>query len=505
MTGPLIHRVRRFAVATMHALVLLGGMGLLHAQSNDAMLLVDSAGAIRPSVLARGGSLFVVYTANSDVAYLARWTPGVGLTGPFSMLGGFRPDSSRRDTEEDTYSTFWSLDYSPGSPGMDAYTFSEDYESVHAHRYRTHDGFVWESTRFGRHSTLFAAAAGWRGMGGRPSYYLIECSTVDSSGRLAAIGRESISTDSVSYKLFDSAGNAEAGWRSVLNFAGYDYTALIALGKDSVLAVVDTACELLRPHQRAQPYFRFSRRPVESSVSWCQQLTGGTLLRSYKIGQRLVLERYSTSGQLLARGEIDSVVGILPQFIHDHPGASFALVYRAANGCLTYFVNERTLKASAPVHVVVDTNMVLGVSGAIQRDTLSMVWQRGVGPAGKVVPQGIYGGSWPIPPGIVPPDDASDVAADAATSGTASLSIAVVTPNPAHGRADVELRGVPGAEVRVELFDLLGVPISRAAITLPAGGRAWQALDLGGLPTGTYLVRAADGAGSITARRIVLR
>lgn len=85
----------------------------------------------------------------------------------------------------------------------------------------------------------------------------------------------------------------------------------------------------------------------------------------------------------------------------------------------------------------------------------------------------------PIPTDIVPPDDASDVATGAAPAATTSRSIVAATPNPAHGRADVELCGRVGAEVRVESFDLLGTPVSRATTTLPASGRAWHALDMG--------------------------
>jgi hypothetical protein len=85
--------------------------------------------------------------------------------------------------------------------------------------------------------------------------------------------------------------------------------------------------------------------------------------------------------------------------------------------------------------------------------------------------------------------------------GNAQLPVsALIFPNPAHGRATVQLPAVPGAPTAtLTVLDALG----RTLHTQTAATNARAELDLTGLAPGIYAVRI-HAAGAATTRRLLV-
>jgi hypothetical protein len=75
-------------------------------------------------------------------------------------------------------------------------------------------------------------------------------------------------------------------------------------------------------------------------------------------------------------------------------------------------------------------------------------------------------------------------------NATSSMGASVnVVPNPAADRAEIFANLQDAGHVSVDVLDLLGQQVMHVASgTRPAGPAQW-AMDLGGLPSGLYLVR----------------
>ncbi len=153
--------------------------------------------------------------------------------------------------------------------------------------------------------------------------------------------------------------------------------------------------------------------------------------------------------------------------------------------------------------------------------TGSVAWALRAGGAGNdianslaVHPSGaVYVGGFATPPATFGPLALSGVAGNstaflasvldpALTATTAALNAESVTlfPNPAHGRATVQLPAVPGAPTAtLTLLDALGRTLRTQ--TAPTNSKA--ELDLAGLAPGLYAVRVAAG-GSTAVRRLVV-
>ena len=94
----------------------------------------------------------------------------------------------------------------------------------------------------------------------------------------------------------------------------------------------------------------------------------------------------------------------------------------------------------------------------------------------------------------------STVAVPTAAYGSAARVAWAVYPNPAHGRATVQLPGIPGTHTAtLTVLDALG----RAIRTQTAATNARSELDLTGLPAGLYAVRVQAGGSSATRRLVV--
>jgi hypothetical protein len=92
-----------------------------------------------------------------------------------------------------------------------------------------------------------------------------------------------------------------------------------------------------------------------------------------------------------------------------------------------------------------------------------------------------------------------DPAITATTSALVAEAI-TISPNPAHGRATIQLPAVPGvATATLTLLDALG----RVIRTQTAPTNAQTALDLTGLAPGLYAVRVAAGGSSATRKLVV--
>lgn len=90
-----------------------------------------------------------------------------------------------------------------------------------------------------------------------------------------------------------------------------------------------------------------------------------------------------------------------------------------------------------------------------------------------------------------------DVATDART-----LSIAAITPNPAHENATLNLTAVRGGEVKVEVYDGAGALVMEQTVNAQAG-HATVTLPTTALPSGAYLVRLRQGEASATRSLVV--
>jgi len=76
-----------------------------------------------------------------------------------------------------------------------------------------------------------------------------------------------------------------------------------------------------------------------------------------------------------------------------------------------------------------------------------------------------------------------------------------VYPNPAHGRATIQLPALPGATTAtLTVLDALG----RTLRIQPAALNAKAELDLAGLPAGLYAVRVQAGGSTTATRRLVV-
>ncbi|WP_412062454.1 PQQ-dependent sugar dehydrogenase [Rubrivirga sp. IMCC45206] len=97
------------------------------------------------------------------------------------------------------------------------------------------------------------------------------------------------------------------------------------------------------------------------------------------------------------------------------------------------------------------------------------------------------------------------VAVTTGSSATAGLAVGfglgAVYPNPARARATVHVTLAPGAEATLEVLDVLG----RRIATVHPNASGPVALDLDGVPAGTYLVRLREGDQRATQRLTVVR
>ena len=91
------------------------------------------------------------------------------------------------------------------------------------------------------------------------------------------------------------------------------------------------------------------------------------------------------------------------------------------------------------------------------------------------------------------------------TVDASGLGLALDGPNPAHTRTALALTLDRTADVRVELFDVLGRPVARLADGGFGAGTHRLSVDASGLAPGTYLVRAATEAGVVTLPLTVAR
>lgn len=99
----------------------------------------------------------------------------------------------------------------------------------------------------------------------------------------------------------------------------------------------------------------------------------------------------------------------------------------------------------------------------------------------------------------VNPSPASCALVLAAAPATPAMEL-TVAPNPAHGRATVQLPAVPGIPTAtLAILDALG----RTVRTQTAATNAKTDLDLTGLPAGLYAVRVQAGGSSATQRLVV--
>lgn len=96
-----------------------------------------------------------------------------------------------------------------------------------------------------------------------------------------------------------------------------------------------------------------------------------------------------------------------------------------------------------------------------------------------------------------------DEALVTATTTTRPLAAVSLLPNPAHGRATVQLPPIPGAATAtLTILDALGRSVRAQTVPLPAAGLRHE-LDLTALPTGLYAVRVQAGGNSATRRLVV--
>jgi hypothetical protein len=87
-----------------------------------------------------------------------------------------------------------------------------------------------------------------------------------------------------------------------------------------------------------------------------------------------------------------------------------------------------------------------------------------------------------------------------------ALAIRALVPNPADGRATLQLDLATDEPVEFALFDVAGRRVLRVSIPADAGGSRSLVLDrLGVLPVGVYRVRVTQGAARAGARLIITR
>jgi hypothetical protein len=80
-------------------------------------------------------------------------------------------------------------------------------------------------------------------------------------------------------------------------------------------------------------------------------------------------------------------------------------------------------------------------------------------------------------------------------------------PNPAHQQVTVRY-GIPesaaGPQVQMRLYDLLGRQV-RSVKVRPVGGRHKTQMDVGGLASGTYVLRLLGGGQTVSRKLTVVR
>jgi hypothetical protein len=85
------------------------------------------------------------------------------------------------------------------------------------------------------------------------------------------------------------------------------------------------------------------------------------------------------------------------------------------------------------------------------------------------------------------------------------LSISPMTPNPASDASVLTVTLGAAADLRAEVYDLLGRRVALLADGPTAAGATTLAVDAGALPSGTYLVRVASQGRTLTAALTVTR
>ncbi len=86
-----------------------------------------------------------------------------------------------------------------------------------------------------------------------------------------------------------------------------------------------------------------------------------------------------------------------------------------------------------------------------------------------------------------------------------SFALTLAGPHPARSQTALALTLDRAADVRVEVFDVLGRPVARLAEGPLGAGTHRVAVDAGGWPAGTYLVRATADGRSATLALVVAR
>jgi len=94
-------------------------------------------------------------------------------------------------------------------------------------------------------------------------------------------------------------------------------------------------------------------------------------------------------------------------------------------------------------------------------------------------------------------------ATEASASGALALRGAV--PNPAAGRSEIRYTLASSADVRVELFDVVGRRVATLAQGPQGAGDQRVAVETAGLPAGLYVYRVAAGAATLSGTLTVVR
>ncbi len=96
------------------------------------------------------------------------------------------------------------------------------------------------------------------------------------------------------------------------------------------------------------------------------------------------------------------------------------------------------------------------------------------------------------------------VAGEAAPEALERVGVSV-RPNPAGGRVEVVVRAAEAGAARVVVVDALGREVAVVLDGAVSAGETVAALDTSGWPAGVYVVRAAVGGQTATARLVVAR
>jgi hypothetical protein len=271
--------------------------------------------------------------------------------------------------------------------------------------------------------------------------------------------------------------------RRPLVLAGH---AIIPLNNRALL-VADSTSAVRIDGNDSTGLISFTRNGVELTY---RRMLGPRFLRTYYSDSsrtRLIMEMYDLDGDLQTRRQLDFSAPRRDPYIIQSPSDSTILLLTAADG-VHAAVFDRNLNPMIMDAIISATHGdVRHPAAAFDGDSLFVVWEDYRGEVGDIFGRKVNRKAAVGAPVETEPISQSDL---------------VLYPNPASRSTLLRLTGTAESPIDVTIFDIDGREARN--VTIDPARRGEAMIDLGGLPSGVYIVRARSASGGVWERMLVV-